>query len=50
MELGLAEKVVVITGAGRGIGRAIAHSFAREGSIVVVTDVNEESARGLPVR
>ena len=35
----LADKVVVITGAGRGIGRAYAHAMAREGARVVVNDL-----------
>jgi NAD(P)-dependent dehydrogenase (short-subunit alcohol dehydrogenase family) len=33
------EKVVVITGAGGGLGRAYALSFAREGANVVVNDL-----------
>jgi NAD(P)-dependent dehydrogenase (short-subunit alcohol dehydrogenase family) len=40
----LNEKVAIITGAGRGIGRAIALGFAREGARVVVADVLSELA------
>jgi NAD(P)-dependent dehydrogenase (short-subunit alcohol dehydrogenase family) len=34
-------KVVVITGAGSGIGRTAALTFAREGAAVVIADINE---------
>src|SRR4029077_2391338 len=36
----LADKVSIITGAGRGIGHATALKFAREGSRVIVCDVD----------
>ena len=34
----------VITGAGSGIGRAIAHELAARGALVLVTDIDEERA------
>lgn len=37
-------KLCVVTGAGRGIGAAIARAFARQGSTVVVTDKVEDLA------
>ncbi|MDX1735121.1 MAG: glucose 1-dehydrogenase [Halioglobus sp.] len=39
----LTEKVGIVTGAGQGIGRAIAEAYAREGARVVVSDFNEET-------
>jgi NAD(P)-dependent dehydrogenase (short-subunit alcohol dehydrogenase family) len=37
----LKDRVAVVTGAGAGIGRAVALSFAREGAQVVVAEINE---------
>ncbi|GAL62585.1 bifunctional rhamnulose-1-phosphate aldolase/short-chain dehydrogenase [Algibacter lectus] len=39
----LSRKVALITGAGGGIGKAIADKLAAEGANVVLTDINEES-------
>ena len=41
----LATKVAVVTGAGSGIGAAIARLFARQGARVVVLDLDEAAAR-----
>ncbi|RKE34286.1 NAD(P)-dependent dehydrogenase (short-subunit alcohol dehydrogenase family) [Paraburkholderia sp. BL23I1N1] len=40
----LADKVALITGAGRGIGAAIAFAFAREGAVVVLAELDIEMA------
>ena len=40
----LENKVAIVTGAGSGIGRAIALAFVREGASVVVSDINAETA------
>jgi 2-hydroxycyclohexanecarboxyl-CoA dehydrogenase len=42
MELGLADKVVLITGAGSGIGQTLALAFAQEGARVAVNDLAPE--------
>jgi len=40
-------KIAVVTGAGGGIGRAVARRFAEEGATVIVTDLNEDNARAV---
>lgn len=41
----LKDRVAVITGAGGGIGRGVARSFAKEGAAVVIAEIDEVSGR-----
>lgn len=43
----LADRQCIITGAGRGIGEAIARAFAEEGARVVITDKDETAGRDI---
>lgn len=43
----LSKQVAIITGAGQGIGRAYAHSFAEAGKIPVVIDINGDNAQSV---
>ena len=40
----LKDKIAVITGAGRGIGRDIALAYAQEGAHVVIDDIDPQTA------
>jgi 2-hydroxycyclohexanecarboxyl-CoA dehydrogenase len=48
----LEDKIAIVTGAGQGLGRAIADKLAAQGATVVVTDLDEANAKlaaaGLP--
>ena len=47
MSMELENKVVIITGAGSGIGAATASLFAEHGAKVIVSDLNMEKAQGV---
>ena len=40
----LKDKIAIVTGAGSGMGEAIAQTYAREGARVAVLDINEQAA------
>ncbi|MGB7691549.1 MAG: SDR family NAD(P)-dependent oxidoreductase, partial [Pseudolabrys sp.] len=41
---GLKDRVVIVTGAGQGIGRVFAKSFAKAGARAVIAELNEKKA------
>lgn len=43
--LELSNKVALITGSARGLGKAIAQKFLEQGATVVITDINEETLK-----
>ena len=45
MAMRFADRLVLITGAGGGLGRALALGFAREGARLILTDVDESGMR-----
>ncbi len=41
------EKIVIVTGSGQGIGKCVALKFAAEGAKVIVSDINENTLKGV---
>ena len=48
--MNLVNKVAIVTGAGRGIGRAIAITLAREGANVVVNEIESLVRQALAIQ
>ncbi len=44
---GLRDKVVIVTGAGQGIGKATAIRFSEEGAKVIIADLNETTGKAV---
>jgi NAD(P)-dependent dehydrogenase (short-subunit alcohol dehydrogenase family) len=47
MELGLKDKVVIVSGGARGIGAAIGKGLSEEGAIPVIIDLRKEAGEQL---
>jgi 2-deoxy-D-gluconate 3-dehydrogenase len=50
LDLGLRDKVVVVTGGASGLGRAMVEGFADEGAKVVIADINMEAGEEVAKR
>jgi NAD(P)-dependent dehydrogenase (short-subunit alcohol dehydrogenase family) len=48
--LSLSDKVVLVTGGARGIGRAMVEAFAEQGARIIVADIDGERAASLAVQ
>lgn len=46
----LSRKIAIVTGAGGGIGQAIADKMVQEGAVVVFTDLNREAAESVTAK